>query len=68
MSDVKEAVRSRYAGVARQLTVLQGDTSAACCGVGLLRIVAAVSWAARLAAPSTRAATRASVLRMLGSG
>jgi len=33
MSDVKEAVRSRYAGAAKQLTVLQGDPSAACCGV-----------------------------------
>jgi SAM-dependent methyltransferase len=33
MSDVKEAVRSRYATAARQLTVLQGDPSAACCGV-----------------------------------
>ena len=33
MSDVKEAVRSRYAGVAKQLTVLQGDPAAACCGV-----------------------------------
>jgi SAM-dependent methyltransferase len=32
-SDVKEAVRSRYAGAARQLTVLQGDPGAACCGV-----------------------------------
>ncbi len=33
MSDVKEAVRSRYATAARQLTVLQGDQAAACCGV-----------------------------------
>ena len=33
MSDVKEAVRSRYAGAAKQLTVLQGDPAAACCGV-----------------------------------
>jgi SAM-dependent methyltransferase len=33
MSDVKEAVRSRYATAARQLTVLQGDPAAACCGV-----------------------------------
>jgi SAM-dependent methyltransferase len=32
-SDVKEAVRSRYAGAAKQLTVLQGDPGAACCGV-----------------------------------
>jgi arsenite methyltransferase len=31
MSDVKEAVRSRYAGVARQLAVLQPDTGAGCC-------------------------------------
>jgi arsenite methyltransferase len=31
MSDVKEAVRSRYAGVARQLAVLQPDSSAGCC-------------------------------------
>ena len=31
MSDVKEAVRSRYAGVARQLAVLQPDPSAGCC-------------------------------------
>jgi arsenite methyltransferase len=30
MSDVKEAVRSRYAGAAKQLTVLQGDPAAAC--------------------------------------
>ena len=33
MSDVKEAVRSRYAGAAKQLTVLLGDAGAACCGV-----------------------------------
>src|ERR1700682_3748705 len=33
ISEVKEAVRSRYAGAAKQLTVLQGDPSAACCGV-----------------------------------
>src|SRR3982074_2152463 len=31
MSDVKEAVRSRYAGVAKQLAVLQGDPGAGCC-------------------------------------
>jgi arsenite methyltransferase len=31
MSDLKEAVRSRYASAARQLTVLQGDPAAACC-------------------------------------
>jgi SAM-dependent methyltransferase len=31
MSDVKEAVRSRYAGVARQLAVLQPATDAGCC-------------------------------------
>jgi SAM-dependent methyltransferase len=31
MSDVKEAVRSRYAGVARQLAVLQPDAEAGCC-------------------------------------
>ena len=31
MSDVKEAVRSRYAGLARQLAVLQPDSSAGCC-------------------------------------
>jgi arsenite methyltransferase len=31
MSDVKEAVRSRYAGVARQLAVLQPDPGAGCC-------------------------------------
>jgi len=33
ISEVKEAVRSRYAGVAKQLTVLQSDSGAACCGV-----------------------------------
>jgi SAM-dependent methyltransferase len=33
MSDVNEAVRSRYAGLAKQLTVLQGDPGAACCAV-----------------------------------
>src|ERR1700694_4064449 len=35
LSEVKEAVRSRYAGVANQLAVLQsdaGDAGAACCG------------------------------------
>jgi SAM-dependent methyltransferase len=31
MSDVKEAVRSRYAGIAKQLTVLQSEAGAACC-------------------------------------
>jgi arsenite methyltransferase len=31
MSDVKEAVRSRYAGVAMQLAVLQGEPGAGCC-------------------------------------
>ena len=31
MSDVKEAVRSRYAGVARQLAVLQPNPGAGCC-------------------------------------
>jgi arsenite methyltransferase len=31
MSDVKEAVRSRYASVARQLSVLQPDSNAGCC-------------------------------------
>jgi arsenite methyltransferase len=31
MSDVKEAVRSRYAGVARQLAVLQPAPGAGCC-------------------------------------
>src|SRR4029077_15499700 len=31
MSDVKEAVRSRYAGVARQLSVIQPDPGAGCC-------------------------------------
>ncbi len=31
MSDVKEAVRSRYAGIARQLTVLQPEAGAGCC-------------------------------------
>jgi arsenite methyltransferase len=31
MSEVKEAVRSRYAGVAKQLAVLQPDSSAGCC-------------------------------------
>src|ERR1700686_2025464 len=31
MSDVKEAVRSRYAGVARQLAVLQPQSDAGCC-------------------------------------
>ena len=31
MSDVKEAVRSRYAGAAKQLAVLQTDPSAVCC-------------------------------------
>src|SRR4029077_13495978 len=31
MSDVKEAVRSRYAGVARQLAVLQPAGEAGCC-------------------------------------
>ena len=31
MSDVKDAVRSRYAGVAMQLTVLQGEPGAGCC-------------------------------------
>src|ERR1700682_3280433 len=33
MSDVMEAVRSRYAGVARQLAVLQPGSSAGCCQV-----------------------------------
>jgi SAM-dependent methyltransferase len=33
MTEVREAVRSRYAGVAKQLTVLQGDANASCCGV-----------------------------------
>ena len=31
MSEVKEAVRSRYAGVARQLSVIQTDAGAGCC-------------------------------------
>src|SRR6267143_6139000 len=31
MSDVKEAVRSRYAGVARQLSVIQPEQGAGCC-------------------------------------
>src|SRR6195256_6187558 len=31
MSDVKEAVRSRYAGVARQLSVIQPGANAGCC-------------------------------------
>lgn len=31
MSEVKEAVRSRYAGVAKQLAVLQSDATAGCC-------------------------------------
>src|SRR6202165_3691141 len=31
MSDVKEAVRTRYAGVARQLAVLQPDANTGCC-------------------------------------
>src|ERR1700694_1174860 len=31
MSDVKGAVRSRYAGVAMQLAVLQGEPGAGCC-------------------------------------
>jgi len=31
MSDVKEAVRSRYAGIARQLTVVQADAGDGCC-------------------------------------
>lgn len=31
MSDVKEAVRSRYAGIARQLTVVQPDAGVGCC-------------------------------------
>jgi len=31
MSEVKEAVRSRYAGVAKQLAVLQPDSNAGCC-------------------------------------
>src|SRR4030088_2416673 len=31
MSDVKEAVRSRYAGVARQLSVIQPVEAAGCC-------------------------------------
>ena len=31
MSEVKEAVRSRYAGVARQLSVIQNDPGAGCC-------------------------------------
>src|SRR6202521_1420809 len=31
MSDVKEAVRSRYAGIAKQLTVVQPDGSVGCC-------------------------------------
>jgi arsenite methyltransferase len=31
MSDVKEAVRSRYADIAKQLTVVQPDASAGCC-------------------------------------
>ncbi len=33
MSDVREAVRSRYAGAAKQLAVIQPDPSAECCGV-----------------------------------
>jgi SAM-dependent methyltransferase len=33
MSNVKEAVRSRYAAAANQLVVLQGDPGAACSGV-----------------------------------
>src|ERR1700681_2107772 len=31
MSDVKEAIRSRYAGAAKQLAVLQADPGAVCC-------------------------------------
>jgi arsenite methyltransferase len=31
MSDVKEAVRSRYASIAKQLTVVQPDATLACC-------------------------------------
>jgi arsenite methyltransferase len=31
MSDVKEAVRSRYAGIAKQLTVVQPDAGTGCC-------------------------------------
>ena len=31
MSEVKDAVRSRYAGVAKQLAVLQGEPGAGCC-------------------------------------
>jgi arsenite methyltransferase len=31
MSDVKEAVRSRYAGIARQLIVVQPDAGVGCC-------------------------------------
>src|ERR1700682_5270568 len=31
MRDVKEAVRSRYAGIAKQLTVMQPDANAGCC-------------------------------------
>jgi arsenite methyltransferase len=31
MSDVKEAVRSRYAGIAKQLIVVQPDASGGCC-------------------------------------
>jgi arsenite methyltransferase len=31
MSDVKEAVRSRYAGVAKQLSVIQPDANVGCC-------------------------------------
>ena len=33
MSEIKEAVRSRYAGAAKQLAVIQTDPSAGCCGV-----------------------------------
>src|SRR5258708_28868411 len=31
MSEIREAVRSRYAGIANQLTVVQPDGSAGCC-------------------------------------
>src|ERR1700687_5849517 len=33
MSEVREAVRSRYAGIAKQLTVMQPDACVGCCGV-----------------------------------
>ncbi|MFI5281980.1 MAG: arsenite methyltransferase [Candidatus Dormibacterales bacterium] len=33
MSEVKEAVRSRYAGAAKQLAVIQPETAAGCCQV-----------------------------------